>query len=1288
MLITHKHPEGWADNGEAGKIQPSSVVAMEHQAELDADDLTGAGGALLLDLTAEASARNTQITQAVAAEASARNTQVTQDVAAEASARNTQITQAVAAEASARNTQVSQVTQAVAAETETRQTQDTLLNGQIQATNEVLAGTQTLTLTGALLSRTVPGGTTVVLKSLFGAGTVFVEGKTLVYDARGTGGVVSGQDSTQITVATQSISPMGISQPAYTNAPLVDILVESASIAQANAFACDASSVWHFADHTAVFTVGSIGARASRIEGDGDSIKIYYERTLYSEVTQDGDVYQFAGPVLFRGLDGHSGDIGGITLTQNAIFWGPKEVAAELANASNYLQRQIDTLDAAAGNVVTTVQLGGPAYVLETVNGVVSIPEVSAETLVPDANDYGMFATVENLPSVPQGNPNCYAGVISGGSQDPEITLFTPFFDASATGIVQPEAASTEDEVIESAVFDSIAFPVGGFTTETVTTWCNATGYPGMEIPRLGVSRAETFTSEDTLALLGGQFRKHLMTRFSANGGSITLFDQLGQMPSGVQTVLLNDGNYSNPGFNEGDHVMFDSADGVLRFFDGNDAPLAVRVAFAWWETIYFSSFAESVSFLNYIGCQFLKDGKGAWTWQDQGEVYTPGGVVMGENRRGILYPERYRILLDKYTQAETDKKISDAITAGQLWLPAVDTVADLPNVPDMTKTYLCRVVNDNDVYQRVAGSASSWELYSSNTDYVDNTELAAALGELDTELRAQINSKAPIASPTFTGAPKAPTATPGTNTTQLATTAFVTAAVAVIDSSNTASLGDVTTDAEVEANAFTATTHTFPNLLTSFWRKINWLFANKSNLASPTFTGTPAAPTATSGTNTTQIATTAFVTAAASVTLADNGASTTLPTVASGTLVSKVQALRDNVKQLFAYFTSGAANLAVKLQTARTLQTNLASTTAVGFDGSAAITPGVTGTLPLANGGTGATTAAAARTNLELAARIIKATCETAAATVAKEVTLEGYTPTAGDLVFVTYTLGNTGASPTLNFNALGAKAIRLAGQLPTGEANTGAAYCLALGVVAYYFDGTYFNQLGNNDITDADTTSITSLYGAVDSQFKVHNPSVGGTTTAYYPLVGLCADGTIEKITATTNATTAGARTFTTTPISYCENILYGSLSTTAWTAGALFAGALFSRIAVSTTNWKYSIGNYYDLAGDLVTNAVTTDLLQAPLYVGGTPSAHGCFIPSEFSLTPRNTSLIYKRIGYFSTAGYYYHSEYQPVYRYTGGAWVGETGASLGDESLSNIHNDIADLQALIPLIYAGL
>lgn len=40
--------------------------------------------------------------------------------------------------------------------------------------------------------------------------------------------------------------------------------------------------------------------------------------------------------------------------------------------------------------------------------------------------------------------------------------------------------------------------------------------------------------------------------------------------------------------------------------------------------------------------------------------------------------------------------------------------------------------------------------------------------------IQAQLDAKAPIASPTFTGTPVAPTATAGTSTTQIATTAFV----------------------------------------------------------------------------------------------------------------------------------------------------------------------------------------------------------------------------------------------------------------------------------------------------------------------------------------------------------------------------------------------------------------------------------------------------------------------------------------------------------------------------------
>lgn len=55
---------------------------------------------------------------------------------------------------------------------------------------------------------------------------------------------------------------------------------------------------------------------------------------------------------------------------------------------------------------------------------------------------------------------------------------------------------------------------------------------------------------------------------------------------------------------------------------------------------------------------------------------------------------------------------------------------------------------------------------------------------EIDNEFNSiagAISSKADIASPTFTGTPAAPTATSGSNTTQIATTAFVTAALQAI---------------------------------------------------------------------------------------------------------------------------------------------------------------------------------------------------------------------------------------------------------------------------------------------------------------------------------------------------------------------------------------------------------------------------------------------------------------------------------------------------------------------------
>lgn len=147
---------------------------------------------------------------------------------------------------------------------------------------------------------------------------------------------------------------------------------------------------------------------------------------------------------------------------------------------------------------------------------------------------------------------------------------------------------------------------------------------------------------------------------------------------------------------------------------------------------------------------------------------------------------------------------------------------------------------------------------------------------QFDTEfnnISTAIASKANLSSPALVGVPTAPTATAGNNTTQVATTAFVTTAVTngVADGKVSPAFTGTPTapTAAVDTNTTQlATTAFVKSQITS---DIEAPLALKAPLDSPTLTGTPTAPTATEGTNTTQIATTAFVTTAiSSISLSD----------------------------------------------------------------------------------------------------------------------------------------------------------------------------------------------------------------------------------------------------------------------------------------------------------------------------------------------------------------------------------------------------------------------------------
>ncbi len=250
----------------------------------------------------------------------------------------------------------------------------------------------------------------------------------------------------------------------------------------------------------------------------------------------------------------------------------------------------------------------------------------------------------------------------------------------------------------------------------------------------------------------------------------------------------------------------------------------------------------------------------------------------------------------DKVTIAATDTTYSEATT----------DAAGLMSAADKTKL--------NGIATGANKTTVDSSLSSTSTNPVQNKVINTALV-----------AKAPLASPALTGTPTAPTAAAGTNTAQIATTAFVKAAVdtasAAVRSFSKVKVGSTTVEADSATDTLTleaganvtitpdatndkvtiaATDTTYAEATTSAAglmsaadkeklngiatgankttvdsslsssstnpvqnKVINTALGNKANLASPTFTGTPKAPTAAAGTNTTQIATTAFVKAA-----------------------------------------------------------------------------------------------------------------------------------------------------------------------------------------------------------------------------------------------------------------------------------------------------------------------------------------------------------------------------------------------------------------------------------------
>lgn len=188
---------------------------------------------------------------------------------------------------------------------------------------------------------------------------------------------------------------------------------------------------------------------------------------------------------------------------------------------------------------------------------------------------------------------------------------------------------------------------------------------------------------------------------------------------------------------------------------------------------------------------------------------------------------------------------------------------------------------NHNGVYEPVIAAGIAGQYYRYDKTWADLNVAA-------------VDGAAPLASPALTGTPTAPTATAGTNTTQIATTQFVqTGLSGKANTSHTHVWADITDKPTTFAPS--AHSHAIADVTglqaaldskepafaggtnSEFLRGDKTFVAitkstvglgNVDNTSDATkftntaLTGTPTAPTAAPGTNTTQIATTAFVTA------------------------------------------------------------------------------------------------------------------------------------------------------------------------------------------------------------------------------------------------------------------------------------------------------------------------------------------------------------------------------------------------------------------------------------------
>ena len=200
-----------------------------------------------------------------------------------------------------------------------------------------------------------------------------------------------------------------------------------------------------------------------------------------------------------------------------------------------------------------------------------------------------------------------------------------------------------------------------------------------------------------------------------------------------------------------------------------------------------------------------------------------------------------------RLTAAETDiDALQTSATSASGHASATTNVHGIANTADLaTKSYA-----DNAKTEAISTSATAIALKAdiasptftgtvvlpatTSIGTVSATEIGYVDG-VTSAIQTQLDAKAPLESPALTGTPTAPTATAGTDTTQIATTAFVQDAIEAVVGAAPAALNTLSELADALADD------------ANYASTVTSALALKAPLASPTFTGTVTLPSSTS---------------------------------------------------------------------------------------------------------------------------------------------------------------------------------------------------------------------------------------------------------------------------------------------------------------------------------------------------------------------------------------------------------------------------------------------------------